>query len=107
MPADAIEAGARVVGTGRSDFPNQINNILVFPGIFKGALMAKARKITDSMKMAAAYGIASLVSDEELREDYVVPGPLDPRLAETVAVAVAKMAREEGICRRDSEDKYF
>jgi malate dehydrogenase (oxaloacetate-decarboxylating) len=108
MPADAKEAGARVVGTGRSDFPNQINNILVFPGIFKGALSARARKITDSMKMAAAYGIASLVSESELREDYVVPGPLDPRLADTVADAVARKAIEEGVCRREFIDnKYF
>jgi malate dehydrogenase (oxaloacetate-decarboxylating) len=99
MPNDAFEAGARIVGTGRSDYPNQINNILAFPGIFKGALRAKAKKITESMKMAAAYGIASLIKDKELKENYIVPGPLDMRLAETVARAVEKEARREGICR--------
>ena len=90
---DAIDAGAYVVGTGRSDFPNQINNVLAFPGLFKGALECRAKKITEEMKMAAAIGIASLVTDEELRPDYVIPSPFDRRVAETVASEVKKVLR--------------
>jgi malate dehydrogenase (oxaloacetate-decarboxylating) len=90
--ADAVEAGAYIVGTGRSDFPNQINNVLAFPGLFRGALDAHASKITEAMKMAAAVGIASLVADNELRPDYVVPSPFDPRVAKAVAAAVAAEA---------------
>ena len=90
---DAIDAGAYVVGTGRSDFPNQINNVLAFPGLFKGALECRAKKITEEMKMAAAIGIASLVTDEELRPDYVIPSPFDRRVAETVANEVKKVSR--------------
>jgi malate dehydrogenase (oxaloacetate-decarboxylating) len=96
---DAIDAGARVVGTGRSDFPNQVNNVLAFPGLFKGALQVRARKITEAMKMAAAEGIASLIEEKELREDYVIPGAFDERVAEVVADAVARKAVEEGLSR--------
>ncbi len=96
---DAIAAGVAVMGTGRSDFPNQINNVLAFPGLFRGALDVKARKITEEMKLAAAYGLASLVSDEELSADYVIPNALDPRVATTVAKAVADKAREIKVAR--------
>jgi len=89
MPDEALAAGARVVATGRSDFPNQINNVLVFPGIFKGALAARAPQITEDMKVAAARAIAGLVSDEELCEDYVIPSALDRSVADAVAAAVA------------------
>ena len=88
MPDLAKEAGARVVGTGRSDFPNQINNVVAFPGIFKGALEGRAKEITEEMKLAAAYAIAGLVSDEELNEDNIMPQPFDPRVAEAVSQAV-------------------
>lgn len=98
-PEIAIEAGAAIVGTGRSDYPNQINNVLVFPGIFKGALRAKSKKITEEMKLAAAVGIASLVSSSELSKDYIIPNPFDTRVAEAVAKAVEKIAKEQGICR--------
>ncbi len=96
---DAVDAGARVVGTGRSDFPNQVNNVLAFPGLFKGALQVRASKITEAMKMAAAEGIASLIEEKELREDYVIPGAFDERVAEVVADAVARKAVEEGLSR--------
>ena len=88
MPDEAKAAGARVVGTGRSDFPNQINNVVAFPGIFKGALEGRAEQITEEMKLAAAEAIASLVSDKELNEDYIMPEAFDPRVAESVAAAV-------------------
>lgn len=88
MPDLAKEAGARIVGTGRSDFPNQINNVLAFPGIFKGALEGRATAITEEMKLAAAKAIANLVPDEELEEDNILPQPFDPRLAEVVSNAV-------------------
>jgi len=90
MPDLARASGARIVGTGRSDFPNQINNVLVFPGIFKGALAARAADITEGMKVAAAYALAGLVSDEELTEDYVIPPAFKPGVAEAIAAAVAK-----------------
>lgn len=96
---DAIDAGVAVMGTGRSDFPNQINNVLAFPGLFRGALDVRARKITEGMKLAAAYGLASLVSDEDLSPTYVIPAALDPRVAKIVASAVAKKAQEEGVAR--------
>lgn len=96
---EAVEAGAAVMGTGRSDFPNQINNVLAFPGLFRGALDVKARKITEEMKLAAAYGLASLVSEEELSPTYVIPNALDPRVAKTVAKAVADKAIEIGVAR--------
>ena len=99
MPEDALEAGAAIVGTGRSDYPNQINNVLVFPGLFKGALRAKSKKITEEMKLAAAEGLASLIKTEELRKDYIIPDPFDKRVAEAVASAVEKLAKEQGICR--------
>lgn len=88
MPDLAKEAGARIVGTGRSDFPNQINNVLAFPGIFKGALEGRATAITEEMKLAAAHAIADLVAEEELHEDNILPQPFDPRLAEVVSAAV-------------------
>ena len=90
----AKEAGARVVGTGRSDFPNQINNVLAFPGLFRGALDARATKITNEMKMAAAVGLASLISDEELSETYVIPSAFDPRVADIVAKEVMRVAKK-------------
>ena len=88
MPDEAKAAGARIVGTGRSDFPNQINNVLAFPGIFKGALEGRASQITEEMKLAAAEAIASLVDEKDLNEDNIMPQPFDPRVAETVAAAV-------------------
>ena len=91
MPEEAFEGGARIVGTGRSDYPNQINNVLVFPGLFRGALDARAKEITEEMKIRAAMAIAELVSDEELKEDYIIPGVFDKR----VATAVAKAVKEE------------
>lgn len=93
MPDLAKKAGAKVVGTGRSDFPNQINNVLAFPGIFRGALDARAKKITEEMKKAAAYAIAGLVNDEELSEDYIIPGPFDNRVVEAVSKAVQEAAK--------------
>lgn len=90
MPDAAKEAGAKVVGTGRSDFPNQINNVIAFPGIFRGALDAKAKAITEDMKVAACRAIAGLISDEELSEDYIIPKAFDPRVAGAVAKAVAE-----------------
>lgn len=96
---DAIEAGARVVGTGRSDFPNQVNNVLAFPGLFKGALAVRSRKITEEMKMAAAVGIAAIIKDEEITEEYVIPGAFDPRVAEVVAKSVSDKAIEQGLNR--------
>lgn len=99
MPSVAKEAGAMVVGTGRSDFPNQVNNVLAFPGIFRGALDVRATNINEEMKVAAVEAIANLVSDDELNADYVIPGPFDPRVAPAVAVAVAKAAMETGVAR--------
>jgi malate dehydrogenase (oxaloacetate-decarboxylating) len=99
MPDEAREAGAKVIGTGRSDFPNQVNNVLAFPGIFRGALDVRATHINEQMKMAAAEAIASLVSINELRPDYVIPQPFDPRVAPAVAAAVAKAAMETGVAR--------
>lgn len=95
MPDLAIEAGAAVVGTGRSDFPNQVNNVLAFPGIFRGALDARARRITEEMKEAAARAIAGVISDEELRPDYVLPDPFDKRVVEAVAKAVMEVSHKE------------
>lgn len=99
MPEDALAGGARIVGTGRSDYPNQINNVLVFPGLFKGALEAKSKKITEEMKLAAANGLASLIKEKELNENYIIPDAFDPRVADAVAAAVKKVAKEQGICR--------
>lgn len=99
MPDLAKKAGARVAGSGRSDFPNQINNVLAFPGIFRGALDCKAKEINEEMKMATAIAIASIVSDEELHEDYVVPDAFDGRVVEVVAKAVSETAIKMGITR--------
>ena len=99
MPDVALEAGAYIVGTGRSDFPNQINNVLVFPGIFKGALAVRSSAITESMKVAAAKAIASVVSDEELNPEYIIPDVFDPRVADVVAKAVSDEAIRLGIAR--------
>lgn len=100
MPDEARAGGARVIATGRSDFPNQINNVLVFPGIFKGALMVEASDITEAMKLGAARAIAALCAEDELREDYIIPSAFDPRVAEAVALQVAEVARGEGIARK-------
>lgn len=99
MPDLAKKAGAAVVGTGRSDFPNQINNVLAFPGIFRGTLDVRATDINDEMKLAAAYALAGLVSDEELNADYIIPNAFDKRVAPAVAAAVAKAARDTGVAR--------
>jgi malate dehydrogenase (oxaloacetate-decarboxylating) len=88
MPDIAKAAGARIVGTGRSDFPNQVNNVIAFPGIFKGALEGRATQIPDEMKLAAATALAQLVSDEELNEDFIMPEAFDPRVAQVVSEAV-------------------
>lgn len=93
------EAGAAVVGTGRSDFPNQINNVLAFPGIFRGALDVRARDINDAMKVAAAKAIAGLVPDDRLAADYIIPSALDAAVAPAVAAAVAQAARDTGVAR--------
>ncbi len=100
MPDRAIAAGAKVVGTGRSDFPNQINNVLAFPGIFRGALDARATDINEEMKIAAAYAIASLVSDEELSPEYILPRAFDERVGKTVAKAVYDTAHKTGVARK-------
>lgn len=99
MPLDALDAGATVVGTGRSDFKNQINNVLAFPGIFRGALDVRASDINEEMKMAASMAIASLVSDEELSADYILPPAFDLRIGKAVAEAVAEAARRTGVAR--------
>ncbi len=99
MPDLAIKAGASVVGTGRSDFANQINNVLAFPGIFRGALDVRASDINDEMKIAAAYALAGLVGGDELSAEYVIPAPFDPRVGGSVAKAVAEAARKSGVAR--------
>ena len=99
MPDEAKAGGVRVIATGRSDFPNQVNNVLCFPGLFKGALRVRARDINDRMKLAAAYAIADLVNDADRCEDYIIPGAFDHRVAEAVADAVAAAARESGVAR--------
>jgi malate dehydrogenase (oxaloacetate-decarboxylating) len=99
FPTDALEAGAAIVGTGRSDFPNQINNVLAFPGIFRGALDVRASDINDQMKIAASYALAGLVSDSELKADYILPAAFDPRVKDAVAKAVAEAARKTGVAR--------
>jgi len=101
--ADAKAAGARVAGTGRSDAPNQVNNVTVFPGIFRGALDVRARQINEEMKLAAAYAIADLLPEKELREDYVVVDAFDPRVAPAVAAAVAKAAIATGVARVEAD----
>ena len=99
MPEIALAAGARVIATGRSDYPNQINNVLAFPGIFRGALDCRASDINEEMKVAASFAIASLVSDEELNADYILPEAFDKRIGKTVAEAVKKAAIESGVAR--------
>ena len=99
MPDLALKAGRAVVGTGRSDFPNQINNVLCFPGLFRGALDCRASDINEEMKIAAAKAIASLVSDEELNAEYILPKAFDDRVGKTVAEAVMKAARDTGVAR--------
>ena len=95
----AKAAGAKVVGTGRSDSPNQVNNVLVFPGLFRGAIDVRARKINEAMKRAAVHAIADLIPEDELREDYIIPGVFDPKVAPAVAAAVAKAAMDTGVAR--------
>ena len=99
MPDEALAAGARVVGTGRSDFPNQINNVLAFPGIFRGALDCRASQINEEMKVATSYAIASLIPEDELREDNIIPSALNKDVAKVVAAAVVKAAKETGVAR--------
>ena len=99
MPDEAAEAGVSIMGTGRSDFPNQINNVLAFPGIFKGALSVRASDINDEMKIAAAKAIAGLISEDELKPEYVIPDAFDKRVADAVARAVAQAAKDSGVAR--------
>ena len=99
MPDEAKAAGAAVVGTGRSDFPNQINNVLAFPGIFRGALDVRASEINDEMKIAAAYAIAGIIGDSELTPEYIIPSALDSRVVEKVSAAVAQAAKDTGVAR--------
>ena len=99
MPEEALAGGAAVVGTGRSDFPNQINNVLVFPGMFKGAMSVRATEINEAMKRRAAQAIAAMIPEEELRADYIIPSPLNKKVAEAVAAAVADEAIKTGVAR--------
>lgn len=99
MPDIAKAAGAAIIGTGRSDFPNQINNVLAFPGIFRGALDVRASDINDDMKIAASYAIAGLITEDDLNEEYIIPSPFDTRVAPAVAKAVAEAARKSGVSR--------
>ena len=100
MPDEAIAAGAKIVGTGRSDFPNQINNVLAFPGIFRGALDVRAKDINDEMKIAAAEAIANVIPENELRPDYIIPDPFHPAVKDAVAGAVREAARRTGVARK-------
>ena len=99
FPDDAKAGGAAVVSTGRSDYPNQINNVLAFPGIFRGTFDVRAKDINEEMKMAAAMALANLISDEELNADYIIPKAFDPRVGPAVAKAVAEAARKSGVAR--------
>ena len=99
FPEDAKAGGARVISTGRSDFPNQINNVLAFPGVFRGTFDVRARDINEEMKIAASYALANLISDDELNEEYIIPAPFDPRVKDAVAKAVAQAARDTGVAR--------
>ena len=99
FPDEAKAGGARVISTGRSDYPNQINNVLAFPGVFRGAFDVRASDINEEMKMAAAAALAGLISDEELTEEYIIPKAFDPRVGPTVAAAVADAARRTGVAR--------
>ncbi len=102
MPLDALEANAYIVGTGRSDFPNQINNVLAFPGLFRGALDSKATKITESMKLHAAKAIAYIIKDEELKRDYIIPSPFDKRVVKAVSKAVKDEVIRLNIYRKNT-----
>ncbi|HDR4463080.1 TPA: NAD-dependent malic enzyme [Bacillus cereus] len=106
FPEDALEVGAAVVGTGRSDYANQVNNVLAFPGIFRGALDVRATDITEEMKLAAAYGIANIITDEERNANYVIPNPLDKRVVPSVAEAVAKAAIDSGVAQITKIPRY-
>ena len=99
FPDDAKAGGAKVIATGRSDFPNQINNVLAFPGVFRGTFDVRASDINDAMKIAAARALAGLISDEELNSEYIIPAPFDPRVKDAVAKAVAQAARDSGVAR--------
>lgn len=99
FPEEAKEGGARIISTGRSDYPNQINNVLVFPGVFRGTFDVRASDINEEMKVAAAHALADLISDEELNEDYIIPKAFDPRVGPAVAAAVAQAARDSGVAR--------
>ncbi len=109
LPKAAKEAGVKVIGTGRSDFPNQINNVLAFPGIFRGALDVRASEVNEEMKLAAAYAIAELIEEHELHSDYVIPSPLDERVVKAVAAAVANAAVQTGTSKKKSKvnEKIF
>ena len=107
FPEDALAGGARVVGTGRSDYPNQVNNVLAFPGILRGALDARASDINEAMKLAAAKAIAGLVSPSELKPDYIIVDPFDKRVGPAVAKAVAKAAIDSGIARAEIDPEEF
>ena len=100
FPDEAKAGGARVISTGRSDYPNQINNVLAFPGIFRGAFDVRASDINEEMKIAAANALAGLISEEELNEDYIIPAAFDPRVGPAVAKAVAEAARRSGVARK-------
>jgi malate dehydrogenase (oxaloacetate-decarboxylating) len=99
FPEEARAGGAAIVASGRSDYPNQINNVLAFPGVFRGALDMRASDINDAMKIAAAYALAGLIPESELNRDYIVPAAFDPRVADVVSQAVAKAARDSGVAR--------
>jgi len=105
MPEEALAAGAVVVGTGRSDYPNQVNNVLIFPGMFRGALDVRAKDINEEMKLAAAYALAGIITDEELNAEYIIAGAFDPRVAPTVAAAVAQAAIDSGVARIYADPK--
>lgn len=106
MPSEAKAGGARIVATGRSDFPNQVNNVLVFPGLFKGALMVESTKIVDEMKLGAAKAIASLVTEEDLNEDHIIPDVFDRRVADVVSIKVAEVAEKLGIAKNPGNRKF-
>jgi malate dehydrogenase (oxaloacetate-decarboxylating) len=106
MPEDAFKGGARIVATGRSDFPNQINNVLVFPGLFRGALMVRSKKIVEDMKIAAARALASLVSDRELNEKFIIPAVFDKRCAKVIAEEVATVAEYLGLAQNPGNREW-
>lgn len=107
MPEEALEAGAAVIGTGRSDYPNQVNNVLAFPGVFRGALDVRAREINEQMKIAAVYALANIISDQDLRPDYVIPSPFDPRVVPRVAEAVSNAAIDSGVAEIMETDRSY